>query len=193
MKKFTYLLAALVGLSLVSVTQATVILWQDDDPASAATDQGAGLVVTPIASPVGNSAVIGDLDHGAANPFSNLTPAGPAFNVPAALQGQDWTLSFDWYVPAATVAAGNDLFYTQIDYDGVNSGSAGFINVAGATKDTWQTFSYTNSFTNVATSAEFLWLYVDGGFSGTPTTTAAWTSPNSTMRWPPSSPTAPRK
>ena len=171
MKTVQRTLAALVSAAAItSVAQAQITLWQDDDPAGASSALGNGLSVTPIASPVGNSATVGLLEEDSmAGAFGNITHVG-TFDL-TAYAGATLSLSFDWHVPTGTDASANDLWYTQVGWNGGNDGSAGFVNVAGATKDTWSTFSWDLSVPAGAASASMLLIYVDGGFSGPPTTT----------------------
>lgn len=168
-----------ITIAVVSALAAAAhadILWQDDDPASAATSQNAGLTVTPVASSIGNSATVGLLDHGGAAAFSSLTKAGGAFDI-TAYQGGSFTFSFDWYVPSTTVATGNDLFYTQVNFDGVNSGSAGFVNVLANADDTWRTFTWDAgpAIPETASTMEVFFIFVDDGFGGTPDQAAGTT------------------
>lgn len=158
------MLATIVALgATASLTAADIVLWDDPDPATPGiTSQNNGLKVTPVTSTIGNSAVIGEVDHGSASWFSSISPETPIDVSP--YQGDPFTFSFDWYVPAVNAADPNDMFYTQIDFDGVNSGSAGFITIADQAGSGWQTYIWTGTIAPTATTALPLFIIADGGF-----------------------------
>lgn len=170
------LTAAVFSLAICGLSPAaiTVTVWQDDDPLSASSSAGNGLTVTTIANPTGGGTPgnVGALDESSAGAFSSIVQA--ATIDASAYAGSTFTLSFNWFVPATTSATGNDLFYVQVGFNGVNSGSAGFINELANAGAGWQTFTWNTGpvIPAATTDLDFFIIHVDGGFGGPPTQSA---------------------
>lgn len=181
---------------LLNTTHAQTIIWQVDDPGYMDDGMGSrtngefdvpsdvllpdfGLTITEVdgnsATGDASRAIIGgvtipDNTGSTAQTFQNFNST--TLPIDPSLQGSNFTYSIDYFVPNDTTlddptGSSPDLFYIQIDFNGVNSGSAGFVG-AGAAGSGWNTA--TVSGTIPATATEFLafGLIVDGGFGGSP-------------------------
>ena len=196
MNRFCVAVAFMAAATLASTTFAQTVIWQDDDPGYMDDGMGNrtngeftvpsdvslpdfGLTITEFDGNTvtgdASRAIVGgvtmpDNTGATAQLFQNFNST--TLPLDPSLQGSNFTYSIDYFVPNDTTldnptGESADLFYIQINFDGVNSGSAGFVG-EGAAGTGWQTA--TVSGTIPATATEFLafGLIVDGGFGGSP-------------------------
>ncbi|MEM6312832.1 MAG: PEP-CTERM sorting domain-containing protein [Planctomycetota bacterium] len=140
MLKASLFAAALVATP--AIASAQVVLFDEGDPDAGNTVQS-GLTVTNVADPVlddgvgDTAAQLGDLTA----KFSNIATGGLA--LPPGSVGGTFEMSVDFYVPSSTNLIAGDLIYMQLNVDGVNRGSVGFLNAGTVAKDEWLNLTIT--------------------------------------------------
>lgn len=162
-----------VGLSVNTPPPTTV--WEEPDPIQAGNSIATGnLMVTPIDDPTGDAdrQIVGEVDFGMSNQFSSVRPETVAAITPE-MHGVSFSYSVDYYVPSTTTMSDNsgnggnpDSFYLQIDFDGVNSGSIGFLTVDNLEFDTWNTLTLTGTVPEGALDTNPGFVIAEGGFGG---------------------------
>ena len=142
------LFAGLANASIVNI-------YLDDTGVGAAGNQTA----TAVADPLGVNGTVAAIT-GLNNSFSNRNTG----TVPLPSNAISFTVSFDYYIPDPTGLTSDDLLYAQVDLNGANSGSAGF--VPGAPTQGWNTIAISGAI-NGQTDIQLLAILADGGFGGT--------------------------
>lgn len=108
--------------------QNPATLWVDTAPLSGASQTSSGIFVTTV-----NGAVTGDSSRGSigqvaytgnGDRYSNINPGD--IPIDPQYRGTDYSYQIDYFIPPGTTLDGPDFLYLQINFDGVNSGSAGF-------------------------------------------------------------------
>lgn len=172
--KCTFLFAAIL-LSLFVTPVHAGTLFDSVDPASPPLTIS-GLALSNVADPVlpGTAGELRDLTQ----TFSNVST--PAVSLPASAIGNPFSISVDYLVPSNTDLSAGSQIYLQVNLDGTNRGSVGFVSVQNTTPDVWNTFTITGlTFPNGdptngpnlpagASDISGSLIVVDGGFSGTP-------------------------
>lgn len=194
MGRFSLAIAFALATTLASTTIAQTVLWQDDDPGYmddglGNRTNGEFTVPSDVSLPdfglriteFDGSAVTGDATRaivGGVTIPNNMNAPGSKFSnfestvlpLDPSLQGSNFTYSMDVFVPNDTTLddpseMSPDLFYIQINFNGVNSGSAGFLG-PGAAGSGWQTITVSGTVPASATEFQAFGLIVDGGFAG---------------------------
>ena len=121
-----------------TAAQAATVFLDENPPAGGSLANS--LTLTNVADPIlpGTAGEVTDL----AAKFSSV--ATPTVPVPAAAIGKPFSISVDYLIPSNTELNQGDLLYLQVNLNGGNRGSVGFIDPSGAPKDVWSTFTLTN-------------------------------------------------
>ena len=140
LSNFTLLAVAIYCLTFVESACAITIYSEDGSIGS--NTVGNNLTINSVADPT--------LDDGAGDvaiEASDLTAkfssvASGAVPVPAGAIGNAFSISIDYYVPSSTNLDADDLIYLQVNLNGSNRGSVGFVNPLDST-DSWNNFTLT--------------------------------------------------
>lgn len=156
---------------LVGSTAEAVVLYESLDPGHTLPEEGgmfpSGLDLLAGFDPDDASNPVGEIVLNGSGKFANTNP-GEKILEPESL-GRPFRFSADYNIPADTAfdalpdGTSPDLFWLQISFDGVNSGSAGFIGAADAGSG-WNTVGFTGVIPADATNFRPLLVLADGGF-----------------------------
>ncbi len=178
----SFLATALAAIVMSGSAQAAVF-YEDLDPLTAPNAVN-GLIVNTVdgvaATGDASRALVGEVVLTGGARFVGFNPGDMA--VPAALAGQDFTFTMDYFVPQGTTldalpdGSSPDLFWLQISFDGGNNGSAGFVG-GGAAGSGWNTITLTGTLPATIGTINPLFVLADGGFgAGTPNGTGSGTA-----------------
>lgn len=144
-----------------------VALWDDTSPLSGDSVGNAGFNVSTVngqsATGDGSRGVVARVALTGNTRYGNITPGELA--VPSQYRGTDYELSVDYFIPAGTTFDSTDLLYIQINFNGSNSGSAGFIGLDEAGTG-WNTIRLTGTVPGNAFDAQPFVIIADGGIGG---------------------------
>ncbi len=155
--------------SFNTVAGQTDVLWDDSNPLSGDSNGNSGFNVNTV----DGLAATGDATRGSVGQviltgntrYGNISPG----ELPIASQyrGTGYELRFDYFVPVNTTLDAPDSLYGQINFNGNNTDSAGFVgqNVAGSG---WNTITVTGTVPGNANNAQPFIILADGGFGAFP-------------------------
>lgn len=124
-----------------TVAQAATVFFDGDPPAGGSLANNLTLTNVADPMPAGGGDTAGEVTDLAAKYSSVATPDVP---VPAAAIGKPFSISVDYLIPSNTELNQGDLLYLQVNLNGTNRGSIGFIDPSAAPKDVWSTFTLTD-------------------------------------------------
>lgn len=165
----------------VTTTGNPTDLWVDEAPLSGDSVNNSGLTVNQVSS----LSATGDASFGLSGEvvltgqtkFGNISPGTLA--VDPSYRGTGYELTVDYFVPPGTTldslpgGGSADVFYVQINFNGVNTASAGFVG-SDAAGSGWQTITLTGTVPGNANNAQPFFIVADGGFgAGTPNGTGS--------------------
>lgn len=153
--------------------QGTGVLWDDQNPLS-----GTSVASSLLVNTVDGLALTGDATRGqvgavtlnGSTRYKNLS--GGTFPLNSSASGTGYQLSIDYFVPINTTldnptGASPDVFYVQINFNGSNAGSAGFVTATAAGLG-WNTITETGTVPSGTTSVQPFFIIADGGFKDGP-------------------------
>lgn len=162
-------------INFVTAPSQTNTLWQDDDPASGITNTSSNMLqVTQVSgsAATGDSsrALVGQVVLGSGPRFKNINT--DELTIDPQYRGTEYSYTIDYFVPPGTTLddpGGNspDVFYVQMNFNGQNTHSAGFVSGAAAGSG-WNTITLTDTVPSNATTAQPFFIVADGGFNGGP-------------------------
>lgn len=158
------------GIDFVPTTGSGSTPWEDESPLSGTSVAGTSLTVNTVdglvATGDGSRGQVGEVVLNGVRKFENIN--GGTFDV-ASQRGMPYSLSVDYFVPVGTTldslagGASPDLFYLQINFDGNNTASAGFVG-ADAAGAGWNTITLTGNIPAFANTTQPFFVMADGGF-----------------------------
>ncbi|MEM8947392.1 MAG: G8 domain-containing protein [Planctomycetota bacterium] len=148
--------------------QDPAVLWVDNAPLTGDSDANVGLSVTTV-----NGSVTGDASRGSVGQvaitgntqYGIITPGTIALDTQ--YRNTEYSLQVDYFIPNGTTLDGPDLLYVQINFNGVNSGSAGFQGDEDAGEG-WNTIVLTGTIPSNANNVRPAVILADGGIGSAP-------------------------
>lgn len=158
----------------VSQPSNPLTIWQDNDPLGSESVLGSSLSVNTVsgAAATGDSsrALVGEVILEGTNRYGNIN--GGTIDVAPEYRGTGFLLSIDYFVPIGTTldslpdGSSEDVFYVQLNVNGVNTASAGFISGDDAAGDGWQTVTLSGTLPGNTSNVLPFFIVADGGFGG---------------------------
>ncbi len=151
-------------IEFVNVAPSPTTLWQDNSPLSGISQAGSSISVNTVNGSVtgdGSRGNVGAVTLNGSSRFESIN-AGD-LNISPQFQGLQFSFTVDYFIPNGTTLDGPDSVYVQINFNGNNSGSAGFVGLAEAGTG-WNTITLTGDVPNGTISATPLIIVADGGF-----------------------------
>ncbi|MEN1677981.1 MAG: G8 domain-containing protein [Planctomycetota bacterium] len=144
------------------------VLWVDNDPASGASIVNSGLSVNTV-----SGAVTGDASRAAVAQvaitgnirYGRITPG--EFAIPAEYRGAGYELRVDYFIPPGTTLDSPDFLYVQLNVNGVNTASRGFVGEDEAGTG-WQSIVLTGTLPNNTNNVQPNVTVADGGNGAAP-------------------------
>lgn len=150
-----------------AVSQPSTDLWDDPSPLSGSSIANSGFNVATVsgltATGDGSRGVVAQVALTGNTRYGNITPGD--LSVPSQYRGTAYELSVDYFIPSSTTLDATDVMYVQINFNGNNSGSAGFVGLDEANTG-WNTITLTGTVPGNAVVALPFVIIADGGIGG---------------------------
>lgn len=151
------------------VSTESEVLWSDQAPLSGVSQTVGGLIVNTVdglaATGDGSRGDVGQLTLASGSRYQFINSG--TLPISSSQRGAGFTFSVDYFVPPGTTLAGADLFYLQVDINGSNTFSAGFVGSDEAGQG-WRTLTITNDIPSFASNATAKFIIADGGIGVAP-------------------------
>ena len=145
------------------------VLWSDTAPLSGISQSVGSLIVNTVdgqaATGDGSRGQVGQLTL-ASNSRYQFIQSGQ-LPISSEFRGTEFAFTVDYFVPDGTTLEGADIFYLQLDVNGNNTYSAGFIG-EGAAGTGWNTVTLTNTIPPFTNNVTAKFIVADGGIGVAP-------------------------